>query len=82
MINADKDYCKIKGDLISIGFELNAILDYFTKHNPEVLGGALAVWGDKLKEALSTDSTNVELLDLARVMSEKYIKLKEELSDE
>ena len=82
MINADKGNLQIKGGLTPITFELNAILDYFVRHEPEVLGGTLAVWGDKLKEALSTDSTNVELLDLARVMSEKYIKLKEELSDE
>lgn len=38
MIKADKGNYEIKGDLVSITYELNAILDYFTRRNPEVLG--------------------------------------------
>lgn len=80
MIYADKGEYKINGDLVSITFELNAIFEYFTKRDPEVLGGTLAVWGDKLQETLSAGNTNIELLDCAKMMAERYVELKEENS--
>lgn len=82
MISSDKGNFKIQGEYKDIVFELNQILEYFVNKSPEVLGGALAVWGDKLEEVLSTDSTNIELLDIAKVIAEKYIKLRKEFDYE
>lgn len=82
MINSDKAYFKICGEYQDIVFELNHILEYFVKNNPEVLGGALAVWGDELKAALSKSGVCIELLDCTKEMTEHYTHLRKELENE
>lgn len=82
MISSDKGNFKILGEYKDIVFELNAILEYFTNNAPEVLGGTLAVWGDKLKTALSTGNTDIEVLDYTREVTEHYVQMREELENE
>jgi HEPN domain-containing protein len=82
MIKADKAILDIKGEYADVVFELNHILEYFVKENPEVLGGAIAVWGDILKTALSTDDTSIEILECTREVTEHYIQMREELNNE
>ena len=82
MISSDKGNFKILGEYKDVVFELNVILEYFTNNAPEVLGGALAVWGDKLKTALSTGDTDIEVLDYTRELTEHYTRMREALGDE
>lgn len=82
MISSDKGNFKIQGEYKDIVFELNQILEYFVNKSPEVLGGALAVWGDELKTALSTGDVSIAVLDLTRELTEHYTHLREELENE
>ena len=82
MIKADKAILDIKGEYADVVFELNHILEYFVKENPEVLGGAIAVWGDILKTTLSADDTCIEILECTREVTEHYIHMREELENE